>query len=136
MVTPPIGWYVAVNVVFAAGVEISWVAAPPSDQEANCRSFAPDVCGDTAPSARMTPTTLVTDSGVRDRLPSERHLQAGRVRGRVIVDVRGRTSRKVVLVSPAGSRAVRWIRKKTFAETSPRVGTVKEPLVTPVVSGK
>ena len=34
-VTPPIGWYVAVNVVFAAGVAISWLAAPPSDQEAN-----------------------------------------------------------------------------------------------------
>ena len=121
--------------VFAAGVEMLWVAAPPSDQETKVKVLPPEVCGDTTPSARMIPTTPVTESGVRHGLPVQGHLQAGRVGGRVMVDVRGRTSRKIVVVSPAGSRTVRWIRNQTFAEISPCVGTVNEPLVMPVVAG-
>ena len=84
----------------------------------------------------MTPTTLATDSGVVTGCPSSVTCRPAGLVCSVIVEVRGRTSRKVVLVSPAGSRAVRWIRNQTLAETSPRVGTVNEPLVIPEVSGR
>src|SRR5262245_42249954 len=43
------GWNVAVNVVSATGVEISCVAAPPSDHEANVYTVPPEVWGETTP---------------------------------------------------------------------------------------
>jgi hypothetical protein len=52
---------------------------------------------------------------------------------RVIVAVRGLTSRNVEFCNPPESLTVRCILKKTFADVSPVVGTTNEPLVIPLV---
>ena len=54
----------------------------------------------------------------------------------VIVVVRGSTSRKASWVKPTESMTERWIRYQTLAAVSPRVGTVNEPPVTPLVGGR
>ena len=52
-----------------------------------------------------------------------------------MVEVRGTTSRYVVDMAPLESVTVRWIRNQTMAEVSPSMGTVKLPLVIPLVAG-
>jgi hypothetical protein len=56
--------YVAVYVVLVAGVVIVWLAVPPSDQLTNGYPTFPAVCGETTPSMRSIPTTLVMLAGV------------------------------------------------------------------------
>ena len=77
------------NVVSATGVAISCVAAPPSDQDTNWKVLAPDDCGDTTPSVRITPSTPRTEAGVVTGCPSSVTWRPGGAVARAIVDVRG-----------------------------------------------
>ena len=62
--------YVAVYVVLAAGVVMSCVAAPPSDHDWNSYVMSRTLWGETAPSVRVMPTTLCTDTGAARGWPS------------------------------------------------------------------
>jgi len=124
---------VAVNVVSVAGVEITCVWAPPSDQESNCHVWPARGWGELAPIVRTIPTTPVKLTGVVLGWPSRVICNPTGSDVIVMLTVRGRTSRVTWLVKPHESLTVRCIRKNTFESVSMLVGTVNEPLVTPLV---
>src|SRR5687768_10886962 len=101
---------VAVYVVFDAGVEISWLAAPPSDHDTNVYWVDPMVCGLATAIVRRMPTTPTTSWPVACGWPSSVTCSpAGDVAKR-IVDVWGWMSRDTVCVAPESSRTSRWKR--------------------------
>ena len=103
------------------GVEMVWILAPPSDQDWN--TLPP--CGEGASIVRWMPSTPTTADGAVNVCPSSLSWSRRRV-VKVIVVVRGSTSRKASWVRPTESMTDRWIRYQTFAAVSPIVGTVKD----------
>ncbi len=107
------------------------VCAPPSDQDTK---FCPP-WGDGAPIVRWIPTTPTTELGAVKGAPSRVSCRPVGFVAKVIVTVRGRTSRITSVTRPALSTTDRWIRYQTLGEVSPIVGITKEPLVMPAVGG-
>src|SRR5688572_2879780 len=98
---------VAVNVVFVAGTVMSWVAAPPSDHDANVYCVPASVCGDGAPIDRIMPTTFGTDTGAVTGVPSSSRPRPVGLVCSDTVATRGVMSRVTVCVRPDESRTVR-----------------------------
>src|SRR5688500_8874648 len=94
------GTKVAVYVVFDAGVTISCVWAPPSDQDWKTYEVDPDVWGEGAPSVRRTPTTPCAAKGVVTGWPSSVTCRPVGFAARLSVTTRGTRSTDVVLASP------------------------------------
>jgi len=82
------------------------------------------------------PSTPTTVDGAVKVCPSSLSCSPAGVVVKVIVVVRGNTSRMASFVRPAESMTDRWMRYQTLAAVSPRVGTTKEPPVTPLVGGR
>src|SRR5262245_9763195 len=125
----------AKKLVFEAGVEIVWVAAPPSDQAWKTQVVPFRTWGDGASRVRTIPATPVKMKGAVTGVPSSPRVRPAWLASRVTSAFRGRTSRVTSLVRPNESCTRRWMRYQTFALVSPLVGMVKEPLFAPVVSG-
>src|SRR5262249_40177565 len=109
-VTQAVRSKVAVKVVSLTGVLISWVLAPPSDQDRNERVSPPEVCGVTAPMGRKTPSTPVNVKGAVTGCPSRVNRRPGGVVVSKIIDVRGSTLTLSVAVRPPESLTVSMIR--------------------------
>ena len=97
-------------VVFASGVIIVCVAAPPCDQLENVYVTPLTVCGDTTPSVRCIPSTPSTEKDVVTGWPSNVTDNPEGVEFNVIVVVRGLIVTEAVSVNPCESVTVRCSR--------------------------
>ena len=122
---------VAVYVVLLTGVVMSWMRAPPSDQD--WKTLPP--WGEGASMLRIMPSTPTTVDGAVNGWPSSFNWSPAGLVVNVIVVVRGTTSRKLSAVRPAESMTERWIRYQTLGDVSPTGGTTKDPPVDPLVGG-
>src|SRR5437763_2105506 len=131
--TGPMSVKFAVYVVLAAGVEMVWVAAPPSLQLAK-RYLRPLKFWSGAPRSRSMPTTPVIVVGAVTGWPSSVSCRPAGWVASVKFAFCGSRSRVTSVIAPWLSVARRWNRYQMLGDVSPRTGIVTVPLP-PAVSG-